>query len=93
LASYLRVTVNLPKLSADPWRVVNVIGPLLAPVGTVAVTEFSEDTENLGAATPLKRTDVVVLRLRPVMVTTVPTGPEPGLNDAISGAVLKSLPR
>ncbi|OUJ69206.1 hypothetical protein BXP70_26730 [Hymenobacter crusticola] len=62
-----------------PPPVVTVTGPVVAPVGTVAVRVAALTTLNV-AATPLKkRTAVALLRLVPVRVTLVPTGPLLGL--------------
>ena len=78
------VTVNVPELVVLPPGVVIPIFPVFAPLGTVAVTCVSEFTVN-GAATPPKVTFVVWLRLTPVIVTGVPTGPLVGLKLVICG--------
>jgi len=53
------VTVKVPALVAVPPGVVIPIGPVIAPVGTVAVSCVSELTVNCVAATPPKVTCVV----------------------------------
>src|SRR5438067_6000250 len=63
-----------------PPGVVTAMGPVVAPVGTVAVIEVSETTVKLVAATPLNSTAVAPVKLVPVIVTTVPTGPKVGVN-------------
>ena len=72
------VTVKTPVLQVLPPAAVIAMGPVFAPLGTVAVACVSEFTVKL-ALTPLKCTFVVCVRLTPVMVTGVPTGPLVGL--------------
>ena len=71
--------MKLAALDAVPPGVVMAIFPVFAPVGTVAVTSVSEFTVKLIADTPPKVTFVVCVRLTPVMVMTVPTGPLGGV--------------
>ena len=71
-------TVNPAALVALPPGVVTVIAPVVAPGGTVAVSCVSEATVKPAARAPLKRTAVAPLKPVPVMVTSVPTGPEAG---------------
>lgn len=78
------VTVKDDELVTGPLGVTTVIGPLEAPVGTVAVTCESEFTVN-PALVPAKLTDVAPEKPVPVITTEVPTGPLVGLNDAIAG--------
>ena len=59
--------------------VMTVMGPVVAPAGTVAVMEVSETTVKL-AASPLNLTAVAPVKFVPVIVTTVPTGPKIGVN-------------
>src|SRR6476469_7809714 len=80
------VTVKLLLLLAVPPPVVTAIRPVLAPLGTVAVILVAETTVKLAAAVPLKLTAVAPVKLVPVMVTTVPAGPEVGVNEAMVGA-------
>ena len=81
------VTVKVPELVADPPAVVTVIFPVLAPLGTVAVTLLSEMTVNVAAFTP-KTTFVVCVRPVPLMVTMVPTLPLDGEKLLIVGVTL-----
>jgi len=62
---------------AVPAGLVTVMGPVVAPAGTVAVICVALLTVKV-AATPLKRTSVVPVKFVPVMVTEVPTGPDVG---------------
>jgi hypothetical protein len=65
-----------------------VIFPVLAPVGTVALTLLSEFTVNVAAFTPPKLTFVVCVRPVPPIVTTVPIGPLVGAMLLIVGITL-----
>jgi hypothetical protein len=60
-------------LLAVPEGVVTVMGPLVAPVGTVAVICVPELTVNDDAAVPLNATPVAPVKPVPVIVTDVPT--------------------
>jgi len=71
--------------------VVIEIVPVVAPVGTVTLTFLSDSTVNSVAATPLKLTAVVCVRLTPVICTCVPTGPLPGVK-LLSCGVTKNVP-
>jgi len=79
--------VKVPELVADPPAVVTVIFPVLAPLGTVAVTLLSAMTVNVAAFTP-KVTFVVCVRPVPLMVTMVPTLPLDGEKLLIVGVTL-----
>src|SRR5215471_1443980 len=57
--------------------VVTVMGPVVAPAGTVVVI-VPEGSTVKGDATPLNETAVVPVK--PVIVTLVPTGPKIGAN-------------
>jgi hypothetical protein len=63
------------------------IGPVVAPVGTVAVTCVSEFTLNV-AETPLNVTLVAPVKPIPMIVTEVPTGPLVGLNLVMAGVTV-----
>jgi hypothetical protein len=78
------VTVNDPELVPVPAGVVTATGPVVAPLGTVAVMLESETTLNV-AAFPLKLTPVAPVKALPVIVTEVPTGPEDGETDDTAG--------
>jgi hypothetical protein len=78
-------TVKLAPLAAEPPEVVTPIWPLVAPAGTVAFTEVAETTVTAAAALPLKVTDAPA-KFAPIIVTTVPAGPETGEKDVTIGA-------
>jgi hypothetical protein len=84
------VRVKLVALVAVPPGVVMAILPVSAPLGTIAVTRVSEFTVKV-AFTPWKVTFVVCLRLTPVIVTAVPTGPLVGEKLAICGVTRNIL--
>ena len=69
-------TVKLVALVAVPERVATLIGPVVAPVGTIAVICVSETTEK-AAEVPLKVTDAALARFSPVIATLAPTAPAP----------------
>ena len=79
------VIVKLALLVAVPPGVVTLIVPVVAPAGTVAVIWVSLFTAK-AAVVPLNFTAVAPLRLLPVMVTLVPTGPLVGANELRVGA-------
>lgn len=79
------VTVKFPLLVAIPPGVTIVIGPLVAPLGTVAVICVPELTEKL-AFKPLKNTVDAPVKSVPVITTLVPTGPEVGVKLVMVGA-------
>jgi hypothetical protein len=64
--------------------VVTLMGPVVAPAGTVA-TICVAVFDVIVAVVPLNFTDVAPVRFVPVMVTEVPTGPVVGVNDVIVG--------
>src|SRR2546426_5875627 len=68
------MTVKLAALLAVPAEVVTLIGPLVAPAGTVAVIAVAELTVKL-ALVPLDSTALAPVKSRPLIVTLVPTGP------------------
>src|SRR6478609_9939743 len=79
------VTVKLVELNPVPSGVETEIGPVVAPLGTVALMLVSELTVKLVAALVLKATPVAPVKPVPVMETFVPTGPLVGTNDVITG--------
>ena len=81
------ITVKFPVLVAVPAAVVTLIGPLVAPVGTVAVICVSLSTAKLDAATPLKMTAVAPVKSQPFRVTVLPTGPEAVVKPVMSAGV------
>jgi len=83
------VTVKEELLVDDPLAVTTVMGPVVAPAGTVTVSCVALAALTV-ACVPLKRTVFwlgVALKPTPEMVTVVPTGPCPGLKSAIRTAV------
>ena len=79
------VTVKLFVLVAVPADVVTLSGPLVAPLGTVAVITVSEATVKLAALTPLKVTAVAPVKAVPLIVTVFPTCPLVGVKLVIVG--------
>ena len=79
------VTVKLAADRLAPVGVVTLIGPLVAPDGTVRVIWVSELTVN-DAEVPFTAAAVAPVKLAPVTVTVVPTGPLVGENPLIVGA-------
>jgi hypothetical protein len=67
-------TVKLLALLAVPTEVVTLIGPVIAPAGTVAVIAVAEFTVKL-ALVPLNITAVAPVKFVPLIVTLVPTAP------------------
>ena len=63
-----------------------MIGPVVAPAGTVAAISWGETSVNT-AFTPLNRTAVAPVKLVPLIVTLVPTGPLAGAKLVIVGAL------
>lgn len=82
------VTLNALELVALPPDVVIATFPVFAPLGTFTVTSVSEITEKLVAFTLPNVTAVVCVRLPPVMVTKVPTGPSVRVKLVICGMPL-----
>ncbi len=79
------VTVKFEDDTTDPAGVVTVIGPEVAPVGTLAVKDKPVvATVGAAAATPLNFTPVAPNRFVPVIVTVAPTKPEVGVNGAVA---------
>src|SRR5439155_1239400 len=77
-------TVNEPALVAVPPGVVTLSIPEVAPAGTVARMVVSEVTVKV-ALVPLNATALAPVKLDPVIVTLVPTGPLVGEKLAIVG--------
>ena len=77
-------------LVAVPAALIRAMGPVVAPVGTVAMISVAEFTVKLSAQTPLKVTPVTQVRachlkFVPVIVTVVPAGPLVGLKELMVG--------
>ena len=73
------------RLVATPPAVVSETFPVVAPVGTVAVSVVAVLVPIVVAVTPLNLTEVTPSRFVPVMVTLVPTLPLVGANDVMVG--------
>jgi hypothetical protein len=84
-AAAVVVTVKFVALIAVPLAVFTVIGPVVAPVGTLA-TICVAVFDVIVAITPLNFTQVAPVRLVPLIVTEVPTDPLDGENEEIVGA-------
>jgi hypothetical protein len=80
------VIVKLPELVALPFGVVTVTGPLVVPLGTIAVIVFSELTVKL-ADVPLNFTEVAPVKRAPPIPTDVPAGPLDGEKPLTDGVV------
>jgi hypothetical protein len=68
---------------------VTVIGPLLAPDGTGALSSLADTSVATAAAVPLNFAVELELNPTPVMVTTVPAGPQLGPNPVIDSGTPK----
>jgi hypothetical protein len=84
------MTVKLLALDADPPDVVTVIGPVVAPDGTVAVIWVEEFTVKL-ALVPLNLTELAPVNPVPVTTTVAPTPPVGGEKPEITGVTRKLL--
>ncbi|HEV8488778.1 MAG TPA: hypothetical protein VGQ58_03205, partial [Candidatus Limnocylindrales bacterium] len=82
------MTVKEAVLVPVPPGVVTLIGPVLAPAGTVALSE-PYTTLPKEALTPLNLTAVAPVKAEPLMVTLVPTGPPVGAKLSRVGLTLK----
>ena len=61
-----------------PLDVLTDMAPVVAPAGAVAVSCIEELTVKAVAATPLNQTELAPVRLEPLIITFVPTGPVVG---------------
>jgi hypothetical protein len=77
------ITVKLVPLVAKPPGVVTVIGPEVAPIGTVAVIFMPVNLNDV--LVPLNVTEVALLKFAPLIVTEVPTLPLAGVKPVIVG--------
>jgi hypothetical protein len=87
IASYLW-TVNEFLLAAVPAAAATVMGPVIAPAGTITVSDARELSEILALTLPnLPRnvTDFTWTKFVPVILTPVPTGPADGRKLVIAG--------
>jgi hypothetical protein len=81
-------TLKLVELVAAPTVLVTLIGPLVAPAGTVVRSCVSERAAKPAMA-PLKAKPVVPVKWVPVMVTVAPTAPLVGENELMVGAAVE----
>jgi hypothetical protein len=84
------VTVKLAVDTAEPKELVSVTGPLVAPLGTLALNCVSEIAHIVVAGVPLKLTPVVPVKFVPLSVTVQSTDPFPGEKLLIVGALDES---
>lgn len=84
------VIVKLVELVAVPSSVVTVMGPLVAPAGTVVVIVPELLTVNV-AGCPLNETAVAPMKFVPVIVTPVPPTPLGGANEVMPGVTVKRV--
>lgn len=84
------VTRNRLPLALVPEGAVTRIGPLVAPLGTVAVICVAELTAK-EAEVPLKATAVAPVKFAPVIITFVPTGPPVGVKELSVGAAVGTV--
>jgi hypothetical protein len=82
--------LKIPALTAVPPEVVTLIGPLVAPTGTVAVIDVDEFTVKL-AAVPLNLTAVAPVKFVPAMATLSPGTPLRGEKPATVGGALTNV--
>src|SRR5437763_1155839 len=85
------MTVKLAALLAVPPGVVTLIGPLVAPAGTVVVIAVAELTVKL-ALTLLNSTAVAPLKRAALSRTREPTGPLRGVKHEIVGGLMTVKP-
>src|SRR5437899_11448955 len=81
------ITVKLPALVAVPPGVVTLIVPVVAPVRSPSHVALPILTVKV-ALTLLNATAVVPVKLVPLMVTLVPTGPLAGVKLVIVGGLI-----
>jgi hypothetical protein len=83
-------TVNVP-LVAVPPGVVTLTVPLTAPVGTVVLIWMSETTVKVAVLLLENLTDVVPVKLVPLMVTGRPIAPLAGDSEVMAGLTVNVL--
>src|SRR3977135_3394640 len=79
------MTVKWVLLVPVPGAVVTLIGPVVVPLGTVAVIDVDEMTVKVVALVPLKLTPVAPVNPVPLPVTVVFTGPLVGEKPVMVG--------
>ncbi len=83
LMAGVAIIVNDVALVITPPGEVTLIGPLVAPAGTVALICVSETILKVEAIAPLKLTAVTLVKLEPKIETLLPAGPLVGLKPLI----------
>src|SRR5437588_10237243 len=81
------ITVKLPALVAVPPGVVTLTVPAVAPVCTLSLHDALPISVKLALA-PLNATRVAPVKLVPLIVTLVPTGPLAGVKLVIVGGLI-----
>ncbi len=84
------VIVKLVALVAVPSSVVTVMGPLVAPAGTVVVIVPELFTVKV-AALPPNETALAPEKFVPVIVTPAPTPPKVGVKEVMAGVTVKRV--
>ena len=84
------VTVKLIALVAVPSSVMTLMGPVLAPAGTVVVIVPELLTVNV-AGVPLNETAVAPVKFVPVIVTPAPTPLKVGAKEVMAGITVKRV--
>jgi hypothetical protein len=84
-------TVKFVALVFCPAAVYTWIGPVVAPVGTTAVTEVALVVVGVTRLDVLKRTPVGAVVKLPLMVTVEPTKPLAGKNVGMPGQVVRAV--
>src|SRR6266446_10079979 len=82
------ITVKLFVVTATPAGVMTVIGPFVAPKGTVVRISVAAVTPN-DAGLRLNRTFVVPTKLKPKIVIVVLVAPRAGSSSVMRGATVK----
>jgi hypothetical protein len=83
-------TLKTAELSPVQFVVVTLIRPVFAPAGTVALMEVAEISVKAALTFP-NLTSMVPRKFRPLIVTTVPTGPLGGVKPVTLGPTLKLI--
>lgn len=85
------VTKKLVEVVVDPSEgTFTVMGPVVAPVGTVAVMTVPAWLTVKVDCAPLNSTRLAPVKFVPLIVTLVPTGPLVGVNDEIVGGAARA---
>ena len=85
------ITLKLDVETPVPPGVDILIDPVKVPFATTAVIVVEFNTVKDSAAVPPNKTEVAPVKLLPVIVTVVPTGPEIGVNDVMPGEFGKTV--